>query len=90
MLEVEGSARTLIWVEVIPSTGVARSAVGCAGIGVPISEGEGVWVAVAVKVIEKVVGVTIVSSLNLELQPVYKKIKTVQITLENRMDTTRF
>jgi hypothetical protein len=77
----------LIWVDVIPSTGTS---VGCAGIGVSLSEGAGVWVAVAVKGTEKGVGVTIVSSLNLELQPVYKRIKTVKITLENRMGTLGF
>jgi len=38
----------------------------------------------------KEVGVDIVSSLNLELQPVYKRITTVKITLENRMDTGGF
>ena len=70
--------------------GMALGAIGCAEIGVPVSEGAGGWVAVAVKVIEKGVGVTIVSSLNLELQPVYKRIKTVKITLENRMDTPGF
>jgi hypothetical protein len=36
------------------------------------------------------VGVAIVSSLKLELQPVYKRIKIVKITLEDRMDTLRF
>jgi hypothetical protein len=40
--------------------------------------------------VRKGVGVTIVSSLNLELQPVYKRIKTMKITLENRMDTPGF
>jgi hypothetical protein len=74
-------------VDVIPSTGTI---VGCAGIGVLVCEGAGVWVAVAVNVIEKVVVVTIVSSLNLELQPVYKRIKMMKITLEDRMDTAGF
>ena len=46
--------------------------------------------AVAVKVIRKGVEVNIVSSLNVELQRVYKRIKTVKITLENRIDTGRF
>lgn len=55
--------------------------------GVAVSERTGVWVAVDIKVIGKEAGVNIVSSLNLELQPVYKRIKTVKITLENRMDT---
>jgi hypothetical protein len=36
------------------------------------------------------VGVDTVSSLNLELQPVYKRIRIVQITLENRIDTPGF
>jgi hypothetical protein len=74
-------------VDVIPSTGTI---VGRAGIGVLVCEGAGVWVAVAVKVIEKVVVVTIVSALNLELQPVYERIKMVKITLEDRMDTAGF
>ena len=91
LLAVEGSARTLIWVEVIPSTGVC-AAVGCAGSGVSVCGGTEVGVAVdgSVDVMIAGVGVKIVSSLSLELQPVYKRIKTVKITLENRMDTVRF
>jgi hypothetical protein len=90
LLAVDGSARTLIWVDVIPST--ACTAVGCAGSGVSVGEGLGVsgTVTGSVEVMIKGVGVNVVSSLNLELQPVYKRIKTVKITLENRMDTVRF
>ena len=49
-------------------------------------------VAGSVKVMTGDVGVEIgpSPSLTLELQPVYKKIRTVKITLENRMDTIRF
>jgi hypothetical protein len=76
-------------VDVIPSTG---SFVGCAGNGITVSVGVAVKVGVvaSVDVVMKGVGVNIVSSLSLELQPVYKRIKTVKITLENRMDTLRF
>jgi hypothetical protein len=78
-------------VEVIPSTGVC-GAVGCAERGVSVWGGTDVGLAVAgsVEVMITGVGVKIVSSLSLELQPVYKRIKTVKITLENRMDTVRF
>jgi len=76
-------------VDVIPSTGALT---GCAGSGVAVSVGTAGEVAVAgnVDVTITGVGVGIVSSLSLELQPVYKRIKTVKITLENRMDTLRF
>jgi hypothetical protein len=85
-LDVEGSARTLICVDVIPSTGVCV-AVGCAGSGVAVCDGTGIWVAGNVKVATRAAGVDIISSLRLELQPVYRRIKTLKITLENRMDT---
>jgi len=76
-------------VDVIPSTGALA---GCAGSGVAVSVGRagGVAVAGSVDVMIAGVGIDIVSSLSLELQPVYKRIKTVKITLENRMDTLRF
>jgi len=88
VLAVEGSARTLIWVEVVPSTGII---VGAGG-GVTVSVGAGGRVAGSVKVITGGVGVDIgfSPSLNLGLQPVYKKIRRVKITLENRMDTIGF
>jgi hypothetical protein len=38
----------------------------------------------------KGVVVNIISSLRLELQPVYKRIRTMKITLENRMGTAGF
>jgi hypothetical protein len=63
--------------------------VGWAGSGVVVSDGIGVCVADSVDVITRSVGVDIGSSLRLELQPVYKRIKIVKITLENRIDTGR-
>ena len=60
------------------------SEISVGGLGVSVT------VTGSVEVMIKGVDVKIVSSLNLELQPVYKRIKTVKITLENRMDTGRF
>jgi hypothetical protein len=74
-------------VEVTPSTGGA-TVVGWSGSGV--ADGAGVWVAGRVDVIMKGVGVDILSSLRSELQPVYKKIKRMKTTLENRIDTAAF
>jgi hypothetical protein len=88
-LAVEGSARTLTWVEVIPSTGVGVG-VGCATGGVTVFEGAGVRVADGLDGMTRGVGVDMVSSLALDLQPVYKRIKTVKITLENRLVTLGF
>jgi hypothetical protein len=78
-------------VDVIPSTGTCVGG-GCAGSEVSVLGWIEVRAAVtgSVEVMIKGVGVNIVSSLNLELQPVYKRITTVKITLENRMDTGRF
>ena len=89
LLAVEGSARTLIWLEVTPSTNACAVADG-ARSGVSVAIGIEVRVAGEVEVTIREVGVPIVSSLRLELQPVYKSIKRMQITLENRIDTTRF
>jgi hypothetical protein len=76
----------LTWVEVVPSTELI---VGAGG-GVAVSVETGDRVAGSVKVMTGDVGVEIGPSLNLVLQPVYKKIRRVKITLENRMDTIRF
>ena len=89
VLAVEGSARTLSWVEVIPSTG-AGVGVGCAASGVTVFEGAGVRVAEVVERLTRGVRVDMVSSLVLDLQPVYKRIETVKITLENRLVTLGF
>jgi hypothetical protein len=76
-------------VEVIPSTG-AGVGVSCAASGVTVFEGTGVRVADAVDRLTRGVRVDMVSSLVLDLQPVYKRIKTVKITLENRLVTLGF
>jgi len=89
LLTVEGSARTLIWVDVTPSTGTC-AAVGCEGSGAVVSEGAGVWVAGNIEVTMIAVGVNIVSSLRLKTQPVLKKTKTMITMPEERMDTGRF
>ena len=85
-LAVEGSARTLTSVVVVPSTGII---VGAGG-GVAVSVGMGGKVAGSVKVMMGDVGVEIGPSLKVVLQPVYKKIKRVKITLGNRIGTIRF
>jgi len=63
-----------------------------AGGGVTVSVGAGDRVAELAKGIVGDIGVEVdpSPSLTVELQPVYKKIKTVKITLENRMGTVRF
>jgi hypothetical protein len=89
LLDVEGSARTLTWVEVIPSTGIWVVGAKVVG-GAAVSDGSGVCVAVAAEVLTRSVGVDIGSSLDGVLQPVYKRINRVKITLENRIDTEGF
>jgi len=68
----------------------ACAAVGCTGSAVAVGDGTGIWVAGSVEAMTRAVGVDIMSSLRLELQPVYRRIKTLKITLENRMDTGKF
>lgn len=87
-LDVDGSARTLTCVEVMPSTGICV-AVGWAGGGGTVSERTGVCVAEDVAVLTRAAGVDITASLRSELQPVYRRIKTLKITLENRIDTAK-
>jgi hypothetical protein len=84
---MDGSARTLTCVEVSPWTGGRAVADGA---NAAVSEARGAWVAGSVDVMTRCVGVDIGSSLGVELQPVYRRIKTVKITLENRIDTERF
>jgi hypothetical protein len=87
LLAVDGSARTLICVDVTPPTGPG---VGVAGRGVTVSDAKVVLVTGSLEAVTRGVGVEMVSSLGLDLQPVYRRIKTVKITLENRLDTLRF
>jgi hypothetical protein len=71
----------------MPSTGVC---VAVGGKGVAVPNASGVCVGGSMDVMTRCVGVDIGSSLDVELQPVYRRIKTVKITLENRIDTGRF
>jgi hypothetical protein len=74
-------------VVVIPATD-GRAAAN--GVKVTVAEARGVRVIGNVEVMTSCVGVDIGSSLGVELQPVYRRIKTVKITLENRIGTGRF
>src|ERR687887_379952 len=86
LLAVEGSERTLTWVEVIPSTGVCV-AVGCAAGGVIVPVGTTVCVLGSVDVMIKGVRVNCTSSLRLVTQLVLKRTKTARIILTKRMGT---
>ena len=67
--DVDGCARTLIWVDAVPSTGTT---VGVGGFGIGVSDGTGVNVGSSVAVTNIRVGVGVTSLAVFNPQPVLK------------------
>ena len=85
-LAVDGSRRTLIWVEVIPSTG---GTVGWGEAGSEVCNGAGIIVPGSVEVMTGGVWVGIISPGMREVQLVLR-IRITMAMLEKRMDTAGF
>lgn len=84
LLAVDGSARTLIWVDVVPSTGAT---VGAGGGGSGVSDGTWVRVTGNVDVTGAAVAVDIISLRIGAPQAVLKKTTALKTTIEGLMDT---
>jgi hypothetical protein len=87
-LAVEGSRRTLIWVEVMPSIGTE---VGSAGVGSGVVEGRGAAEDGSVDVPGGGVIAGVISPCMLEAQPVPRSARVKALTAAmKRLDTIRF
>jgi hypothetical protein len=86
-LAVDGSRRTLTWVDVVPSTGAV---VGCGGGGRGVSLGRDVAAGCNVAVMGSEAGEGVDSSRMLESQPTLRKAKTINAAMANRIGTAGF